>query len=121
MLIRMKTFIKILDGKWPETPADDVYISIKLCCFGSKVEQWPQDIRLKREGEISGCWTHYYLRDKDYFKLGIEPFHELRNVFHLVKDRRTLLPIFTLIGYLIVLITRAKFYEFSYIFFHQTS
>jgi len=120
MLIRMKTFLKLFDGKWPETPADDAHISIKLYCFGYKIERWPQGIRLKREGGISGRWTYYYLRGKDEFKLGIEPFHELRNVFHLAKSRRTLLPVFTLIGYLIALITGVELYEFSYIFFHQT-
>ncbi|MEM2104444.1 MAG: glycosyltransferase family A protein [Candidatus Bathyarchaeia archaeon] len=118
MMIKIKPFLMLLNGRWPETPGDDAYVCLRFLSQGFKVARWPDGIKV-RVGGAFGDWRYYYLRGIDDFRMGMEPFHETRNVIHLIKSRHNLLPFFSLIGYLIALVKKEDFYEFAPIIFRR--
>lgn len=119
MMIKIKPFIRVLNGYWPETPADDAYVHLKFMSRKLKVTKWPYGIEVRTGGKF-GNWKYYYFRGVDDFRMGIEPFHEIRNIIHLIKSRDTLLPIFSLVGYMFALFKGEKFYDFAPIIFRET-
>jgi len=117
MLIRMKPFLKLLNGKWPEVPTDDAYIMQVFKAAGLKVVSLPEGLILKSSGGARADWRYYYWRGIYDLKIGFDPFHEARAVIHLIKSRKRLLPIFTLLGYFMALLKGENFYDFGRIVF----
>ncbi|MGC9069216.1 MAG: glycosyltransferase [Thermoprotei archaeon] len=118
MVIRKEPFLKLCNGRYPETPADDTYLILRFQSAGLKVARWPQGIKITRKGGTFGNWRYYFLRGMDYFKIGIDPIHVIRGAFHLIKNRHTLLPIFDLVGYFLAMIKMENRYKFSNDVFH---
>ena len=120
MLIRMKPFLKLLNGRWPEVPADDAYIMQAFRAANLRVASLPLGITLERPGGAVGSWRYYYLRGIYDLKIGFDPFHEIYAVIHLIKSRRTFLPIFTLLGYITAILKGEHFYDFGRIAFTES-
>ncbi|MEZ0346876.1 MAG: glycosyltransferase family A protein [Infirmifilum sp.] len=120
MLIRMKSFLKVLGGRWPVTPGDDAYIAHAFRSLGLKVEPMPPDIIVLRKSGVGGNWRYYFYRGVDDYRAGINPIMMLKIVFRLSYKRRTLLPLFTLVGYVRALTGRVKRFEFAPLVFKST-
>lgn len=111
MLVKMEPFLKLLSGRWPEVPTDDAYVMMRFKAAGLRIAPWPEGLVLKRKA--GGSWRYYYYRGIYDLKIGFDPIKELFSAISLVMHRRTLLPIFTLIGYLIAMIKGEQIYYFG--------
>jgi hypothetical protein len=118
MLVKIKPFLTLLHGQWPETPADDAFIATKFRAAGLKVERWLPGITIKTGGSFRQ-WRYYYLRGMDDFKLGFDPFQELVIVQHLIRSRHSLLPMFTLLGYVYAFLWKREMYDFGALYFKK--
>jgi len=116
MLVRMKPFLRLLGGRWPEVPADDAYVAMRFRAAGLKVAPWPQRLPVSKTG---GNWRYYYYRGFTDFEVGFDPLREAYAVALLVLRRRTLLPAFTLLGYFCALLSGAKMRDFGRINFSE--
>jgi len=113
MLVRVKPFLLLLRGKWPETPADDAYVMMAFKARGLRVAPCPPDLLVRRKGGARGSWRYYYLRGVDDWRVGFDPIRELFAVLWLIIRRRSMLPLFTLLGYLVALARGERMYEFG--------
>lgn len=112
MLVKTEPFLKYLDGKWPQTSADDAYIKLKFQSLGLKVYgELPGLVENRRRG--GGDWRYYYFRGIDDYRMGIDPILEAIIVLRLVRGRRRLLPLFTLLGYVAALVAGEERYDFA--------
>jgi len=116
MLVRMKPFLRLLGGRWPEVPADDAYVAMRFRAAGLKVAPWPQRLPVSKMG---GNWRYYYYRGFTDFEVGFDPLREAYAVALLVLRRRTLLPAFTFLGYFCALLSGAKMRDFGRINFSE--
>jgi len=119
MLVRIEPFIKVLAGRWPETPADDSYIRLAFIARGLKVEFMPPEVLEVRRAGKFGNWRYYFYRGIDDYRTGINPLSMCRIILKLIKGRRTLLPIFTLIGYFLALIMKKQRCDFAGVIFRE--
>jgi glycosyltransferase involved in cell wall biosynthesis len=111
MLVKMEPFLKLLSGRWPEVPTDDAYVMMRFKAAGLRIAPWPEGLVLKRK--TGGSWRYHYYRGIYDLKIGFDPIKELFSAISLVMHRRTLLPIFTLIGYLIAMMKGEQIYYFG--------
>jgi len=111
MLVRMKPFLRLLNGRWPEAPADDAYVMMRFKAAELKIAPLPEGLVLKRKA--GGSWKYYYYRGICDFKIGMDPVKEFFAVISLITHRRTLMPIFTIIGYFIAVLKGEQMYYFG--------
>jgi glycosyltransferase involved in cell wall biosynthesis len=111
MLVKMEPFLKLLGGRWPEVPTDDAYVMMRFKAAGLRIAPWPEGLVLKRKA--GGSWRYYYYRGIYDLKIGFDPIEEFFSVISLMMHRRTLLPIFTLTGYLIAMTKGEQVYYFG--------
>lgn len=102
MLLKVDTFIKFF-GKFPEVPAEDSYIGLKIIACDASAESYALPPILRERSDTEWWIT----RGKEAFKLGYEPMH----IFWLVlSDIRK---VFILIGYFTALLMRLKRYDIA--------
>jgi len=117
MLIKTKPFTELLSGRWPETPADDSFVRLLFVARGLRVEPKPSCAYEARKGGAQGTWRYYFYRGIDDYRTGINPISMGRIVVKLIIGRRSLLPAFTLLGYLVAILSRQKRFDFAPIIF----
>jgi len=84
---------------------------------GLKIEPMPPEVIVTREGGRYGNWRYYFYRGVDEYRTGIDPIAISIITFRLIKRRKSLLPVFTFIGYLLALITQKERFDFAPIIF----
>lgn len=104
MLLRVSAFIKFFGGRFPEIPAEDSYVGLKLIACGAGVKPYAIPPILKEKNDVA-WWRKLIVRGKEAYKLGYEPLHILWLVLHDIKK------IFILIGYFIALFMRLRRYD----------
>jgi len=111
MLVRVKPFIRLLGGCWPEVPTDDAYVMMRFKAAGLKTAPCPEGLVLKKKA--GSGWKYYYYRGIFDFKIGFDPIKELFSIISLIMHRRTLLTLFTLVGYLTAIVKGERMYSFG--------
>ncbi|MEM2122628.1 MAG: glycosyltransferase family A protein [Candidatus Bathyarchaeia archaeon] len=107
MLIKIDSFIKFFDGRFPEVGAEDSYIMLKLLSRGCSVKPWVLPPKLKRRSGAHHPWRYHFVRGVEMYKLGYEPIHVFKPLLH---DIRGLLIV---LGYFMGLLKKARRYEFA--------
>lgn len=107
MLIKMKTFIKVFNGRFAEVGAEDSYIGLKLMSLGFDVRRWLLSPKLKRKSGSHHSWRYYFMRGKETYRLGYEPLHVAE---HIRYDLRN---IFELLGYFVALFKHDMKYDIA--------
>jgi len=118
MLIKVSPFVKALSGKWPETPADDSYVRAAFIARGFKTDLVVSCAFVVERAKHHN-WKYYYYRGVDEYKIGANPFTISRVTLMLIIRRKSLFPIFSLIGYFSALLRCEKRYEFAPIIFRM--
>lgn len=124
MLFKSNAFLNSFEGKYPEVPADDTYLSLKLLYDGYTVRVWKRQPHLQKRGKKHHSYKHYVQRGIDLYKLGYEPIHVFHYPQGFICDIKALTfpmyKFFLLMGYLSAVLRRIRRYEFaSWIFLMQ--
>lgn len=104
-LFKMKTFIELFGGSFPEVVSDDTFREFLVMVSNRKFSKWPVKpiMRLKKKHG----WRYYYELGYDRYKLGYDPIHI---IFHLRHGKMYL---FYVAGYFVSLLRREKRYHFA--------
>jgi len=113
MIIKVKSFIKVFNHKWPISPLDDVIVTEVFKAYGYKVLPWKwiKPAKLIREPSYDVSRT---LRvGYELYRIGFPIVSELLLLYDRILKRRELAFIGHLVGYLVALLRREKKYPFS--------
>jgi len=113
MVIKVKSFIKVFDHKWPVSPQDDVIVTEVLRVRGYKVLPWKwiKPAKLIKEPKYDILRT---LRmGYELYRIGFPIISEILLLYDRVLRRRELVFIGHIIGYLVALLRGEKKYPFS--------
>jgi hypothetical protein len=111
MLLRVRPFMKLLNGRWPEETAEDTYIAHLYSRHGYTVADLVLSPLMNREGGFCYSWRYQLERGLSMYKLGCEPLHVLAAAAVDFKlNRRS---IFLVFGYALAALKRVETYEFA--------
>jgi hypothetical protein len=110
MMLKISAFVKVLNGKWPETLGEDTYITHYYQMKGLSCKNYNLPPNLKRKSGVHHDWTYQFIRGIALYKLGYEPIHAFALSLDLRVDRKNL---FIICGYAVAFLKRTTRYVFA--------
>jgi hypothetical protein len=111
MLLRVSSFVKLLEGKWPEVTTEDTYLEHLYSSQGYVVTDFILPPIIKRRAGSHYSWLSQYERGISWYKLGYEPFHAI--IGSVIDFRSNPRILFAFFGYATASIKRTKRYSFA--------
>jgi hypothetical protein len=107
MLLKVKPFLKVFNGRFAEVGAEDSYIGLKLLYRGYRIGNYLLRPTLMPAANKKHSYRYYFTLGREFYRLGYEPLHVLE------KLRYGYMELFRIFGFFVALLTRSKKYEFA--------